>query len=106
MYKKLNIIPSEKQYRKIVLETIDYFMMNHVLPEKYNRHVLDQLNDIIARISNKELFGDTDAINERYDLGAVALRCFDDNSEAQNRLIDVFWGVLHYTEIADTRQTF
>lgn len=103
MYENFKNIPTRSQYNKVLAETIEYFKANeNGLPNELNVHVLEQLNDIIEHLDNYESLGDTDDIDQRYDLGAIAVNWLEEGSEAQQRLSDVFWGVIHYLDMSES----
>lgn len=102
MYENFKNIPTRNQYNKVLTETIEYFKANrNGLLNELNVNILEQLNDIIEHLDNYESLGDTDNINQRYDLGAIAVNWLEDGSEAQQRLFDVFWGIIHYLDMPD-----
>lgn len=100
MYNKYKDIPSRYRYQVDLQETIDFFnALTDSSQQNMKSHILRQLNDIKEHINEFEQECDVDEINERYDLGAIAVNALEDDSEAQLRLIDIFWGVLHYSEL-------
>lgn len=102
MYQNFKDIPTRSQYRTVLAEAIAYFKAKmDILPEGLNEHVLEQLNDIMLHLDDYESLGDADDIDQRYDIGAIAVNWLEDSSEAQQRLVDVFWGVIHYSEMAE-----
>ncbi len=102
MYKSFKNRPTRKEYQRVLFETIEYINDHYWLfSNGLNWHVLEQLNDIKLRLNDFNSLGDPDDINERYDFGAIALEFLDEGSEAQLRLCDVFWGVVHYSELSE-----
>lgn len=100
MYANFKSIPTRTQYRTVLADTIEYFEKNeNVLSDSLKVHVLEQLNDIMQHLDDYESLGDVDDINERYDIGAIAINCLEDGSEAQLRLSDALWGVINYLEM-------
>lgn len=100
MYCKFHEIPTTSQYFEVLSSTIEYFSKNSIhLQEGLATRIVEELIDIQQFIEDKMPFVDTENIDERYDLGAIALNILEDESEAQFRLIDVFWGIIHYTEL-------
>ena len=100
MYANFKSIPTRSQYRTVLSETIEYFEKDEtILSDGLNVHVLGQLKDIMLHLDDYESLGDVDDINERCDIGSIAINCLEDGSEAQLRLSDVFWGVVHYLDM-------
>lgn len=100
MYANFKSIPTRTQYRMVLADTIEYFEKNEVvLSDSLKVHVLEQLNDIMKHLDDYESLGDVDDINERYDIGMIAINCLEDGSETQLRLSDALWGVINYLEM-------
>lgn len=100
IYIPFRTTPLRTEYRCVLEDTIEYFAGScAVIPHELCDIILQQLNDIRAHIDNDDFFGDADDINERYTLGVIAVQCMEEESEAQLRLFDVFWGILHYSEL-------
>jgi hypothetical protein len=100
MYKNYKDIPTRKQYQINILETIEYFKTStDILQDELRIHLLQQLDSIKDHLEDFEKECNIDELNERYDIGAIAIKYLEDGSDAQLRLFDIFWGVLHYSEL-------
>ena len=49
-------------------------------------------------VVDNEIIIDSFDIDERYTLGAIAIRYFEEESELRNKLCDIFYGAMHYSE--------
>lgn len=63
--------------------------------------IYDQLIDIRLNVINSNVLKDYDEINERYNLGGLAIKNFEENDELRIILVNVFRGALHYSEFPE-----
>lgn len=63
--------------------------------------IYDQLIDIKKNVVETATLKDYDAINERYNLGGLAIKNFDDDDELRIILTTVFKGALYYSELPE-----
>lgn len=100
MYYRYKDIPTRSQYKRDLIETRAFMnsMVDNLEPEIV-LYIIRQLDDVIERLPEFEKGCDTDEVNERYDFGSIALKFLEEDSEEQLRLIDAFWGVLHFAEL-------
>ncbi|WP_455663853.1 immunity protein Tsi6 family protein [Phocaeicola sp.] len=97
MYIRLYEKATKNYYRQILDETIAIINSNLEQPPlPVYQSVLNQLFDIKENVVKKALLVDPEEISERYSLGGIAVKNFDDNVELQNRLMDIFMGVCDY----------
>lgn len=63
--------------------------------------IYDQLVDIRLNIVNSSTLRDYDEINERYNLGGLAIRNFDDDDDFRTILVNILRGALYYSQLPD-----
>lgn len=63
--------------------------------------IYDQLMDIRSNVVETTVLKDYDTINERYNLGGLAIKNFDEDDELQNILKNIFRGALYYSELPE-----
>ncbi len=49
-------------------------------------------------IVENQIITDAFEIDERYTLGAIAVRYFEESSELRDKLSGIFYGAIHYSE--------
>lgn len=89
-----------KMYYLNILENTRQIILNILNQEKTPlwNSILSQIEDIQQKINNK-IIEDWENVYERYSLGTIAVKCFSDNDEMQLRLMDIFFGIVHFNEL-------
>lgn len=64
--------------------------------DELSNNILEQLLDIKENVIELEVLSEWDEINERYTLGGLSIRNFDEDDELGLRLQNVFWGALEF----------
>lgn len=92
---------SRKYYGELVNETL-LIAEKRLVSEQTSvwNSIVNQLHDIKEMVIEKQAFTDWEEVYERYTLGTIAAREFSDDDEMQTRLCDIFWGAVHYNELA------
>ena len=52
-------------------------------------------------VVEKQIIFESFDIDERYTLGAIAIRYFDENKKLQDILCDIYYGALHFSELPE-----
>jgi hypothetical protein len=102
MYKNTSNNYTKRYYRYILNDTIHVFQkmrINNPLPI-YN-NILSQLLDIKENVVEKKQFVNPEEIDERYSLGGIAAKYFEENEELRERLFEVFCGACDYNLFLD-----
>lgn len=95
---------TKNEYHAFLNETL------YIFANKYQRSpnylfqiIIEQLLDIQANmVENGNLNNwDKAEINERYTLGGIAVKNFEEHDVLRKRLQDTFYGALHYRELMD-----
>lgn len=97
MYKKLCNNETKNYYRQILDEAIT--IVNSNLEQtslSIYQNILDQLLDIKENIVVKRVILDPEEISERYSIGGIAVKNFEDDIEMQDRLMDIYSGACDY----------
>lgn len=102
MYQELPDNATKAQYEALLNETIDIFK-NKVMQDddELSKVILMQLMDIKEYIVDKRLLTDEDEIDERYNLGAIAIKNFEGDSDMESRLCDIFGGAIDYASMPE-----
>lgn len=88
---------SQLEYRQLLIESIELFQnMNDKSPSMVFRSIISQMKDILKYVVDEQIITNWFDIDERYSLGAIAVREFPDNSELQERLCKVYSGALEF----------
>lgn len=88
------------QYQQFLNETIDIFRLHSNNEDDELSHIiLDQLLDIKENVVDLGVLTEWDEINERYTLGGIAIKNFDEDDELGLRIQDVFYGAVKYEEM-------
>lgn len=97
MYIDLSENYTQHNYIIILNDTIRIFekMVNETPLPLYD-NILQQLLDIKENVVEKQNISDPDEIDERYSLGGIAAKNFDENDELKERLFDVFCGACDF----------
>lgn len=91
---------TKAEYQQFLYETIEIFrIQSKNEDDELSRTILDQLLDIKENVVDLGVLTEWDEINERYTLGGLAVKNFEENDELGQRLRDVFWGALEYNEM-------
>lgn len=61
--------------------------------------IMYELNDMMETIVDLGLPLDEDEINQRYSLGAIAIKNFDQETELYKRMTTLFYGAMVYSEL-------
>ena len=90
---------TKSKYRKKLYEVINLFKdLHNNNPSPIFQNIISQLLDIKEMVVDNEIIIDSFDIDERYTLGAIAIRYFEEESELRNKLCDIFYGAMHYSE--------
>ena len=90
------------KYKAKLVETIGVF--ENLLKETHlpiYENVVNQLLDIKEMVVEKQIIFESFDIDERYTLGAIAIRYFDENKKLQDILCDIYYGALHFSEFPE-----
>lgn len=100
MYTRLEDKYTREYYSQVLAETTQ---MVKALAESDEhpiwKKILSELVDIRQNIVDNQYLTDWDDINEKYDIGRLALQIFDQEDELGQRLCDIFDGAVNYTEM-------
>lgn len=102
MYQRLSVNKTKSYYKQILNETIA--IVAHLLeqePDVLTQNIYDQLVDIQKNVVVEGRYSDWEQINERYTLGAIAVKNYDEDDEVYQRLCDIFAGAIMYSELPD-----
>lgn len=99
MYQRLSDNYTKKYYLNM-LESTRQIILNILNQEKTPlwNSILSQIEDIQYKIKNK-IIEDWEDVYERYSIGTIAIKCFSENDEMQLRLMDIFFGIVHFNEL-------
>lgn len=102
MYQELPDNATKVQYEALLNETIDIFK-NKLMQDndEISRVILLQLMDIKEYIVDERLLTDEDEIDERYNIGAIATKAFEEDPDMESRLCDIFSGAIEYASMPD-----
>lgn len=99
-YMRLSENISKAEYVQFLDETIDMFrLQNNNGYDELCSSILEQLLDIKKNVVELEVLSEWDEINERYTLGGLAIKNFDENEELGLRVQEVFWGALEFVHM-------
>lgn len=102
MYSRFTKIPTKKEYQQVLEDTLAYVTkLSSKDTDPIYPYIVDELNDIYEVIILNNTSLDSDDIFERYDIGAISIKNFDESEEIHQRLCDVFYGTVHYQELCD-----
>lgn len=102
MYSRFTKIPTKKEYQQVLEDTLAYVTkLSSKDTDPIYPYIVDELNDIYEVIILNNTSLDSDDIFERYDIGAISIKYFDESEEIHQRLCDVFYGTVHYQELCD-----
>lgn len=88
---------SKAEYIHFLNETIELFYPRCNNEEDIlSQNILDQLLDIRENVIELGVLTEWDDINERYTLGGLAIKNFEEKDELGQRIQNVFWGALNY----------
>ena len=92
MYNPLPNKPTKEDYSNLLLDTISYVeqIVNDDSDNYLYEIILAQLIDIKEIIVEKQELIDEDDINERYTLGGIAVKNFEEGEEMRERLCTIF----------------
>ena len=90
---------SKSEYRRFLNEVIGWMedIMQRVDDDIYVL-IYNQLLDIKENVVDWALFTEWDEINQRYTLGGLAVKNFEEDDEMRMVLVNVFCGAIHYSE--------
>lgn len=102
MYIRLSAHRTKGIYRQILNETIALLKeRNHSNNSVLYQNLLLQLADLKENVVEKQKYAGWEQINNRYTIGAIATKNFDNNDELKLRLCDIFGGAIHYAEFPE-----
>ncbi len=102
MYQRLSEHKTKFYYKKILKDTIVIVADSlEQEPDVLIQNIHDQLVDIQKNIVDNGLYSDWELINERYTLGAIAVKNYDEDDEMYQRLCDIYGGAILYSELPD-----
>lgn len=85
------------EYQQFLNETIEIFRLQSKNEhDELSRIILDQLLDLKENVVDLGVLTEWDEINERYTLGGLAIKNYEEEDELGQRIKDVFWGALEY----------
>jgi hypothetical protein len=88
---------SKAEYILLLNETIEIFRLQCNNEEDIlSQNILEQLLDIRENVIELGVLTEWDDINERYTLGGLAIKNFEEDDELGKRIQNVFWGALNY----------
>lgn len=88
---------SKAEYIHFLNETIEIFYPRCNNEEDIlSQNILDQLLDIRENVIELGVLTEWDDINERYTLGGMAIKNFEEDDELGQRIQNVFCGALNY----------
>lgn len=88
------------EYQQFLNETIDIFRLQcENEDDVLSRVILDQLLDLKENVVDLGALTEWDDINERYTLGGLAIKNYDEDDELGLRIQDVFYGALEYEQM-------
>lgn len=101
MYNELSENPSKQRFIEILDETLDLIKREVELDSSplWNS-ILMQLLDVYNLLKNNAIPLDWEEIYDRYDFGVIAVNYFDEEDEIQKRLSDIFYCLVHYSELS------
>lgn len=90
---------TKSEYRNNLYEVIDLFKdLQHKNPSPIFQSIINQLLDIKELVVDNQIITGAFEIDERYTLGAIAVRYFEEGSELRDKLSEIFYGAIHYSE--------
>lgn len=102
MYKRLSENETKSNYRLILCETLALIeKQKEGMPISLCEDIYEQLLDIKESVIDRQIYTSEDDIDERYTLGGIAVKDFDDGDEMQERLCDIFGGASEYNLYPD-----
>lgn len=102
MYQRLSEHKTKFYYKKILKDTIVIVADSlEQEPDVLIQNIHDQLVDIQKNIVDNGLYSDWEQINERYTLGAIAVKNYAEDDEMYQRLCDIYGGAIMYSEFPD-----
>lgn len=100
MYKRFSEMPAKSVYCQIVEDTIAYVKdISDRNDDPIYPYILNQLKDIYREVIINNSICEPEDVYDRYDIGAIGVRYFDENDEMHERLCDIFYGAVHYKEL-------
>lgn len=100
MYKQFSEMPTKSVYCQIVEDTIAYVKdISDSNDDPIYPYILNQLKDIYREVIINNSIHEPEDVYDRYDIGAIGVRYFDENDEMHERLCDIFYGAVHYKEL-------
>lgn len=88
---------SKTEYIQFLNETIEIFCLQCNNEEDIiSQNILEQLLDIKENVIELGVLTEWDDINERYTLGGLAIKNFEEDDELGQRIQNVFCGALNY----------
>ena len=100
MYQRLNENKTKSYYKQILKDTIvivDDLLVTE--PDVLTQNIHDQLLDIQKNVVENAMYTEWEQINERYTLGAIAIKNYDEDEEMYQRLCDIYGGAIMYSEL-------
>mgnify|MGYP007056261469 CR=1 FL=1 len=100
MYQQLSSKKTKSHYKRILKDTIA--IVAHLLeqaPDSLTQNIYDQLLDIQKNVVDEKIYSGWEQINERYTLGAIAVKNYEEDEEMYQRLCDIFGGAILYSEM-------
>lgn len=100
MYKRFFEMPTKSAYCQVVEDTIAYVKeISEINDDPIYPYILNQLRDIYREVITNNSIHDSEDVYDRYDIGAIGVRYFDENDEMHERLCDIFYGAVHHNEL-------
>ena len=102
MYQRLFDNKTKYYYKQILNDTIG--IVAGLLEKEHDmliQNIYDQLADIKKNVVDEYMYSEWEQINERYTLGAIAVKNYEEDDEMYQRLCDIFAGAIMYSELPD-----
>lgn len=98
MYQKLSNNFTKSYYSQLLEETRQIVIRRHDGTIIW-QSLLSQIEDIQIMIKNGNVSLCWEDIYERYSMGTIAINYFTKEDEMQLRLLDVFYGIVHFDDL-------
>lgn len=99
---KVAFYKTKSHYRSLLNETIAF--LEKICKEEPSVLFLNfyyQLVDLKLNVVELEVLREWDEINQRYSFAGLAAKNLDEDDELRQKLCDVFYGAIHYSEYSE-----
>lgn len=102
MYQRLSGNKTKSYYKQILKDTMSIVLdLMEQEPDQLKQIIYDQLVDIQKNVVDEGLYSEWEQINERYTLGAIAVKNYEEDDEMYQRLCDIFGGAVMYSDLSE-----